>query len=54
MLGINSPREPIAPQFAKEIRAAFWRSSTGHLTEKERERRRRCRKASQQWKIEWK
>lgn len=51
MLGINSPREPIAPEFAKEIRAALWRSITGNLNEKEREARRKEREAAQTWKI---
>ena len=54
MLGVYSPREPITREFSREIRAALWRSSTGSLTEKEKEVRRRCHKASQKWKIEWK
>ena len=53
MLGINSPREPISPEFSKEIRAALWRATTGHLNEKEKEARRRCREARKKWKIVW-
>ena len=53
MLGIISPREPITPEFSKEIRAALWRSMTGNLTEKEKEACRRGRVATQQWKITW-
>ena len=32
MLGVNSPREPITPEFSREIRAALWRAITGKLT----------------------
>ena len=32
MLGVNSPREPITPEFSREIRAALWRATTGNLT----------------------
>jgi len=55
MLGVFSPREPISPEFSKEVRAALWRSMTGNLTDKERETRRRCRAAARRWKIvkEW-
>lgn len=51
MLGVFSPREPISSEFSKEIRAALWRSMTGNLTDEEREKRRRCRRAAQRWKI---
>ena len=51
MLGINSPREPITPEFSRQIRAALWRSMTGNLTEQEKTDRRRCREAAKRWKI---
>jgi hypothetical protein len=35
MLGVNSPREPITPEFSKEIRASLRRAMTGQLNEKE-------------------
>ena len=53
MLGINSPREPITPEFSREIRAALWRSMTGNLTADEIAARRRCREAARKWKIVW-
>ena len=53
MLGVISSREPIAPEFSKEIRMALWRSMTGNLTEKEKEARRKEREASQKVKIVW-
>ena len=53
MLGVKSPREPIAPEFAKEIRAALWRSMTGNLTSEERDIRRKCRERAKRWKIVW-
>jgi len=39
MLGVNSPREPITPEFSKEIRASLRRAMTGQLNEKECESR---------------
>jgi len=51
MLGVFSPREPISPEFSKEIRAALWRSMTGNLTNEERQARRRCRAAARKWRI---
>ena len=51
MLGINSPREPITPEFSKKIRAALWRSMTGNLTPDEKAARQRCREAAKKWKI---
>lgn len=53
MLGVNSPREPITPEFSREIRAALWRSMTGNLTAEEKAIRRRCRTAAKKWKIVW-
>lgn len=41
MLGVNSPREPITPEFSREIREALRRAVTGQLNEKEKERLRR-------------
>ena len=38
MLGVNSPREPITPEFSREIREALRRAITGQPNEKERER----------------
>ena len=54
MLGINSPREPITPEFSREIRAALWRASTGNLTATEKENRRKGREALQAWQGQWK
>ena len=53
MLGVNSPREPITPEFSREIRAALWRAMTGNLTPEEKAARRRCRDAAKKWKIVW-
>lgn len=53
MLGVNSPREPITPEFSREIRAALWRAMTGNLTADERESRRRGREALKMWKGKW-
>ena len=41
MLGVNSPREPITPEFSREIREALRRAVTGQPNEQERERLRR-------------
>ena len=38
MLGVYSPREPITPEFSREIRAALRRAVTGQPNEKEKER----------------
>ena len=54
MLGINSPREPITPEFSREIRAALWRATTGNLTEEERDALRRGREARKKVRIVWK
>jgi len=53
MLGVNSPREPITPEFSREIRAALWRATTGNLTAEEKESRRRGRMALNKWKGKW-
>ena len=53
MLGVYSPREPITPEFSREIRAALWRATTGNLTANERESRRRGREALKMWKGKW-
>ena len=39
MLGVYSPREPISPEFSREIRAALRLAVTGQPNEKERLRR---------------
>ena len=54
MLGIISPREPITPDFSKEIRAALRRAHTGKLTAKEKAARSRLRNSEQYWTMEWK
>ncbi len=54
MLGINSPRELIKPEFAKEIRAALWRATTGNLNEEEKKFLRKERDLSKNIKIKWK
>ena len=51
MLGVNSPREPITPEFSREIRAALWRATPGNLTPEEKAARRRCHEAAKKWKI---
>ena len=53
MLGINSPREPITPEFSKEIRAALWRATTGNLNEEEKAACRRSREVLKKWKVVW-
>ena len=53
MLGVNSPREPIPPEFAKQIRAALWRATTGNLTNEEKDAIRRGREARKKVKITW-
>ena len=53
MLGVNSPREPITPEFAREIRAALWRATTGNLNEREKEALRKEREACKKVKITW-
>ncbi|MBO4906063.1 MAG: hypothetical protein J5486_03370 [Bacteroidaceae bacterium] len=54
MLGVYSPREPISPEFAKEIRESLRRAHTGHLTAREKSARRRLQKSEQLWTMEWK
>ena len=54
MLGVNSPREPIMPEFSREIRAALWRAITGNLTPEEKDAIRRGREARKKVKIVWK
>ena len=53
MLGINSPREPITPEFSKEIRAALWRATTGNLNAEEKAACRRSREVRKKWKVVW-
>ena len=54
MLGVNSPREPITPEFSRKIRAALWRAKTGNLTPEEKDAIRRGREARKKVKIVWK
>lgn len=54
MLGFNSPREPITPEFSKKIREALWRATTGNLTADEKDAIRRGREARRRVKILWK
>ncbi len=53
MLGVYSPREPITPEFSREIRAALRRAMTGNLTEKEKEARRRLKESEKYWTAVW-
>ena len=53
MLGVNSPREKITPEFSRLIRAALWRATTGNLTPEEKDAIRRRREARKRWKIVW-
>ena len=54
MLGVNSPREPITPEFSRIIREALWRATTGNLTPEERDAIRRGREARKKVQIVWK
>ena len=54
MLGVNSPREPITPEFSREIRAALRRAMTGNLNDREMEARRRLKESEKYWTMEWK
>lgn len=54
MLGVNSPRERITPEFSKEIRASLRRAMTGQLNEKERAARKRLKDSEKYWTMEWK
>ena len=54
MLGVNSPREPITPEFSREIRAALWRSMTGNLNEREKETLRKERELKRRFRCVWK
>jgi hypothetical protein len=54
MLGINSPREPITPEFSRKIREALWRATTGNLNEEEKAAIRRGREARKKVNIVWK
>lgn len=53
MLGVKSPREPITPEFSREIRAALWRATTGNLNEREKEARRRSLEVRKKFKAVW-
>ena len=54
MLGVNSPRERITPEFSKEIRASLRRAMTGQLNEKEKAARQRLKDSEKYWTMEWK
>ena len=41
------------PEFAKQIRAALWRATTGNLTNEEKDAIRRGREARKKVKITW-
>jgi hypothetical protein len=51
MLGVNSPREPITPEFSRKIREALWRATTGNLNEEERDALLRGREARKKVRI---
>jgi len=53
MLGVKSPREPITPEFSREIRAALWRAMMGNLNEREKEARRRLKDGEKYWTAVW-
>ena len=53
MLGVNSPREPITPEFSREIREALRRAITGNLNEKKKEARRRLKDSEKYWTAVW-
>lgn len=52
MLGVYSKREPITPEFSKEIRAALRRAMTGQLNEKEKAARQRLKDSEKYWTME--
>ena len=54
MLGVNSPRERITPEFSKEIRAALCRAMTGKLNDKEKAAHQRLKDSEKYWSMEWK
>ena len=54
MLGVNSPRERITPEFSMKIREALWRATTGNLTQDEKDAILRGREARRKVKIVWK
>ena len=54
MLGVNSPRERITPEFSKEIRASLRRAMTGQLNDKEKAARQRLKESEKYWTMEWK
>ena len=54
MLGINSPREPITPEFSKEIRESLRRAIAGQPNEKEKAARKRLKESEKYWTMEWK
>lgn len=54
MLGVYSKREPITPEFSKEIRAALRRSMTGLTNDKEKAARQRLKDSEKYWTMEWK
>ena len=54
MLGVYSPREPITPEFSREIRAALRRAVTGQPNEKEKEVMRRWRELDKKFgRMKW-
>ncbi len=53
MLGVYSPREPITPEFSREIREALRRAMTGNLNEKEKAARRRLKESEKYWTAVW-
>ena len=54
MLGVNSPREPITPEFSRKIWEALWRATTGNLNADEKEFLRKEREVSKKVRIVWK
>ena len=53
MLGIESPREPIIGQFAKELREALIRARTGNLNQSEKESVLRSKSVSKKYNAVW-
>ena len=54
MLGVYSPREPITPEFSREIREALRRAITGQPNEKEKEVMRREKELEKKFgRIKW-
>jgi len=53
MLGMNSPRELVSGQFAKEVKASLERALTHKLTDTEKEARQQLKDTNNEWSAVW-